>query len=145
MSRLCATVVRLESVMRSVAVTGPGLVILAGACAAVCSTLDGAVGERRRQGRADLPAHRTRGGQGDHDAIVARLSARDRRERAVRRGAGSDGPVARKIVRNLETSKAQTGIHPLIWASTAERVTGIEPALSAWEAEVLPLNYTRVR
>ena len=25
-----------------------------------------------------------------------------------------------------------------------ERVTGIEPALSAWEADVLPLNYTRV-
>jgi hypothetical protein len=25
-----------------------------------------------------------------------------------------------------------------------ERVTGIEPALSAWEAEVLPLNYTRM-
>ena len=24
-----------------------------------------------------------------------------------------------------------------------ERVTGIEPALSAWKAEVLPLNYTR--
>lgn len=24
-----------------------------------------------------------------------------------------------------------------------ERVTGIEPVLSAWEAEVLPLNYTR--
>src|SRR5262249_35100916 len=24
------------------------------------------------------------------------------------------------------------------------RVTGIEPALSAWEADVLPLNYTRV-
>lgn len=23
-------------------------------------------------------------------------------------------------------------------------MTGIEPALSAWEAEVLPLNYTRV-
>jgi hypothetical protein len=29
-------------------------------------------------------------------------------------------------------------------ASSAERVTGIEPALSAWEADVLPLNYTRV-
>jgi hypothetical protein len=27
----------------------------------------------------------------------------------------------------------------------AERVTGIEPALQAWEARVLPLNYTRVR
>ena len=25
-----------------------------------------------------------------------------------------------------------------------ERVTGIEPALYAWEAHVLPLNYTRV-
>jgi hypothetical protein len=27
--------------------------------------------------------------------------------------------------------------------SQKERVTGIEPALSAWEADVLPLNYTR--
>jgi hypothetical protein len=27
--------------------------------------------------------------------------------------------------------------------SPLERVTGIEPALSAWEADVLPLNYTR--
>ena len=27
----------------------------------------------------------------------------------------------------------------------SERVTGIEPALSAWEADVLPLNYTRAR
>ena len=26
-----------------------------------------------------------------------------------------------------------------------ERVTGIEPASSAWKAEVLPLNHTRVR
>ena len=26
---------------------------------------------------------------------------------------------------------------------TVERVMGIEPTLSAWEAEVLPLNYTR--
>jgi hypothetical protein len=25
-----------------------------------------------------------------------------------------------------------------------ERVTGIEPATSAWEADVLPLNYTRM-
>jgi hypothetical protein len=24
-----------------------------------------------------------------------------------------------------------------------ERMTGIEPALSAWEADVLPLNYIR--
>lgn len=26
-----------------------------------------------------------------------------------------------------------------------ERVAGIEPALSAWKAEVLPLNYTRAK
>ena len=31
----------------------------------------------------------------------------------------------------------------LTWAFVVERVTGIEPALSAWEADVLPLNYTR--
>ncbi len=30
-------------------------------------------------------------------------------------------------------------------AFSGERVTGIEPALSAWEADVLPLNYTRRR
>src|SRR3546814_14306089 len=31
------------------------------------------------------------------------------------------------------------------WATDSiERVTGIEPAFSAWEADVLPLNYTRV-
>jgi hypothetical protein len=34
--------------------------------------------------------------------------------------------------------------NPLTWAFFVERVTGIEPALSAWEADVLPLNYTRV-
>jgi hypothetical protein len=34
---------------------------------------------------------------------------------------------------------------PLTRAAALERVTGIEPALSAWEADVLPLNYTRER
>ncbi len=28
--------------------------------------------------------------------------------------------------------------------SLLERVVGIEPTLSAWKAEVLPLNYTRI-
>ena len=37
------------------------------------------------------------------------------------------------------------GIMSLAWAFALERVTGIEPALSAWEADVLPLNYTRER
>src|SRR5579871_4388112 len=35
------------------------------------------------------------------------------------------------------------GKTPLTWRFAVERVTGIEPALSAWEADVLPLNYTR--
>ena len=30
------------------------------------------------------------------------------------------------------------------FASTLERVKGIEPSYSAWEADVLPLNYTRI-
>ena len=30
------------------------------------------------------------------------------------------------------------------WGDKVERATGIEPALSAWEADVLPLNYARV-
>jgi hypothetical protein len=31
----------------------------------------------------------------------------------------------------------------LTWVFAVERVTRIELALSAWEADVLPLNYTR--
>ena len=38
-----------------------------------------------------------------------------------------------------------SGTVVLTWAFSLERVTGIEPALSAWEADVLPLNYTRAR
>lgn len=54
-------------------------------------------------------------------------------------------PTERLFARNLRGLLAfglrvraikSRGIH-------LERVTGIEPALSAWEAEVLPLNYTR--
>jgi hypothetical protein len=33
--------------------------------------------------------------------------------------------------------------HSAVERCLGERVTGIEPALSAWEADVLPLNYTR--
>ena len=35
-------------------------------------------------------------------------------------------------------------IQSLIQALNLERVMGIEPTLAAWEAAVLPLNYTRV-
>ena len=30
-----------------------------------------------------------------------------------------------------------------LWISNLERVKGIEPSSKAWEAAVLPLNYTR--
>ena len=42
-----------------------------------------------------------------------------------------------------EPIKAQTGEIVSDLGFHVERVTGIEPALSAWEADVLPLNYTR--
>ena len=38
--------------------------------------------------------------------------------------------------------KKARSFEPLAWCFM-ERVTGIEPALSAWKAEVLPLNHTR--
>ena len=41
--------------------------------------------------------------------------------------------MARRMIVDLGTSKALTGTHVLIRASGVERVTGIEPALSAWE------------
>ena len=35
------------------------------------------------------------------------------------------------------------GLQRMVRLDFLERVTGIEPAFSAWEADVLPLNYTR--
>ncbi|MBB6350197.1 hypothetical protein FHU36_006769 [Nonomuraea muscovyensis] len=43
-------------------------------------------------------------------------------------------PVTRKIEKTTEMIKAQVGILSLPGPSCMERVTGIEPALSAWEA-----------
>ncbi len=54
---------------------------------------------------------------------------------------------ARLIRRSLQPHRA-AGVRGLFktWIlspAALERVMGIEPTLSAWEAEVLPLNYTR--
>ena len=54
---------------------------------------------------------------------------------------GVDCPRLRRNVPSHATTRART---VTVRALGLERVTGIEPALSAWEAEVLPLNYTRV-
>jgi hypothetical protein len=43
----------------------------------------------------------------------------------------------------LPVSKPGQTAGSLTCGFALERVTGIEPALSAWEADVLPLNYTR--
>ena len=38
----------------------------------------------------------------------------------------------------------QLSYRPFIFLLRMERVMGIEPTTSAWKAEVLPLNYTRI-
>ena len=45
----------------------------------------------------------------------------------------------------IATNEGPGRIPLLTWAFGLERVKGIEPSLSAWEADVLPLNYTRER
>ena len=52
-------------------------------------------------------------------------------------------PSSWRPIRALERRKPRRRKHRLTWAFMLERVTGIEPAFSAWEADVLPLNYTR--
>src|SRR5215475_11149995 len=56
---------------------------------------------------------------------------------------------ARSGAPNLFSGAATRTGHPPRWrlpvGGWMERVTGIEPAFSAWEADVLPLNYTRLR
>jgi hypothetical protein len=50
---------------------------------------------------------------------------------------------ARRLYPAPETTKPQVRNSSLTWGFLPERVTRIELALSAWEADVLPLNYTR--
>jgi hypothetical protein len=64
--------------------------------------------------------------------------------RPVRRcKSGNRTSIARGLSEVI-TTKAQLRCgHRLSWAFVVERMTGIEPAFSAWEADVLPLNYIR--
>ncbi len=50
------------------------------------------------------------------------------------------GPLAAERPSAIDPQKMTT----YLGASALERVKGIEPSLEAWEASVLPLNYTRV-
>jgi hypothetical protein len=57
-----------------------------------------------------------------------------------------NGPVmARRDFEWPDMTNALIWTYILTRASAVERVKGIEPSLSAWEADVLPLNYTRER
>ena len=62
----------------------------------------------------------------------------------IRQGLHFHGTLmGRKINNSQEGSSYRHGIPDLSWSGVVERVTRIELALSAWEADVLPLNYTR--
>src|SRR6185437_6484677 len=52
-------------------------------------------------------------------------------------------PVAFR--RGVQNTRAQLRREGLSWAPEEERMTGIEPAQSAWKAETLPLSYIRTR
>ena len=52
--------------------------------------------------------------------------------------------MARNVPSRFRNDEGPGRIMLLTRAFAVERVTGIEPALSAWEADVLPLNYTRM-
>lgn len=47
-------------------------------------------------------------------------------------------PFVNHVVDHVVNQHVRTELY-----NRMERVMGIEPTLSAWEAEVLPLNYTR--
>ena len=61
-------------------------------------------------------------------------------------GLGSGpGPSRRGSRHSRCRGPRPTGLTPrVLCRHLLERVTGIEPAYSAWEADVLPLNYTRI-
>src|SRR3712207_5274622 len=55
----------------------------------------------------------------------------------------SDATGVRRRRVSEQSEGPGSGASPRPGPLCVERVTGIEPALSAWEADVLPLNYTR--
>src|SRR5258708_11756099 len=94
------------------------------------------------------PAHEARGADKRiTDAIGVHVQAEhlksdDDDGSAAAFGLLANGPLmARKIVKRCSTSKAQVrDVVPGLGLRGLERVTGIEPALSAWETERLHLN-----
>jgi hypothetical protein len=78
------------------------------------------------------------------EAIAAALDARltERKSRPAPNVVGpAEGPTEPQLI---AVEPGRSGKRPLTRDNSLERMTGIEPALSAWEADVLPLNYIRL-
>jgi integrase len=100
------------------------------------------------QAGATLPALMARMGHASSRTALIYLHTSSTRDRAVAHAL--DGLVRRDRARSGHDAEAGDAAGETQGPATGtdlrwcwERVTGIEPALSAWEAEVLPLNYTR--
>ena len=79
-----------------------------------------------------------------HDVHTARLEAQWYKVHVVgiwRRFVAVDD--TRLVTREAMRKEKQAGNSPGLLLHL-ERVTGVEPASSAWKAEVLPLNHTRI-
>ncbi len=48
------------------------------------------------------------------------------------------------VFRKVKQRRAQASFFASLILRLMERATGIEPAYSAWKADVLPLNYARI-
>ncbi len=56
---------------------------------------------------------------------------------------GDPQPAVAKISRQRAQAASARGMEVVMARFNNERVKGIEPSYAAWEAAVLPLNYTR--
>jgi hypothetical protein len=83
------------------------------------------------------------GGDGRHPDGVDRRTARDGAVTALGPGGGEWSSHAFGLDTPGYYDGPASEDAPLSWAFRLERMTGIEPAYSAWEADVLPLNYIR--
>ena len=88
----------------------------------------------------DLSAQQPGGRRGDRGS--PRRPAHRRKSRVTPNVVGPvEGPTEPQLI-TVEPGRPGKG--PLTRDNSLERMTGIEPALSAWEADVLPLNYIRL-
>ena len=109
------------------------------------------------QAGATLPELMARMGHACPQAALVYPHTISTRDRAVattldvlvqwgRARSGHAGGQTREEVRQTpEERRSPRSLEAVTWGFGLERVTRIELALSAWEADVLPLNYTRVR